>query len=722
MKHYMKTKSKSQYLFSVLFICSSLILNSTIVFAADVGAVPDIISLDEDSSITFDLLANDVPPLTSPIALVGLDQPKHGSLDWNDDNTVTYTPEANYNGSDSFNYSISNTTGASIVYNSYASITVRPINDAPIINDDNVDVNQDVYLNIDVLLNDEDIDDDVLDVAILSDPSHGSVELNANRSITYKPAFRYYGSDSFSYSITDAGGVTLSATVYITVNKTSDIIAYDDKVTTNEDEEIVIQVIQNDIEANGQTFFICYYETPKHGIVYDNGNETLLYVPDPDFNGVETFEYSITNSEQYSTAQVTVTVKPVNDAPDAVDDQVHVRKDAASSLNVLENDIDIDGDKIHIMSFTNPSHGKVSVNADNTITYTSNKDYLGIDTFTYTISDVNDVIDTATVTINVEDTKLFAISDQASTRPGKPVIITVLKNDESDDYSSLSVTEVKTPAHGKAIINSDDSITYTPQTDYTGQEIFTYTISDKSKFTSTANIIIQVVNSNPVAITDLARTRIGKAVTIDVLDNDKDGDSDTLALTTVSSPSHGTVVMNADSSITYMPQADYVGKDAFIYTIVDDYGASATGEVTVSVFDLILLKDNSLITNMNYPIDINVFGNDVMDELDMNTFEISEKPLHGIVTIHDDYTVTYTPDKNYYGPDSFTYSVRYHDGTITTSTIRILVIDSRNPETGNPQTGNLGLEITPIIFMAEFCIIMLWVCVVTKKHYKVKSV
>ncbi|MFC1980298.1 S8 family serine peptidase [Chloroflexota bacterium] len=178
-----------------------------------------------------------------------------------------------------------------------------------------------------------------------------------------------------------------------------------------------------------------------------------------------------------------------------------------------------------------------------------------------------------------------AQDDAATTDEDVAVIIDVLANDSDPDLDPLDVTAVSDPAHGTAAINFDDTVTYTPDAGYNGPDAFTYTISDGQGGTDTANVSVTVnpQNDHPVAQDDAATTDEDAAVIIDVLANDSDPDLDPLDVTAVSDPAHGTAAINFDDTVTYTPDVDYNGPDAFTYTISDGQGGTDTANVSVTV-------------------------------------------------------------------------------------------------------------------------------------------
>jgi VCBS repeat-containing protein len=217
-------------------------------------AVDDTATTPEDTAVVLNLVANDSDVDSSTLSIVSLSAPLHGSAVLNADGTVTYTPDANYFGTDSFTYRSNDgqTDSANVAT---VSITITPVNDAPIAVDDTATTPEDTLVVLDLLANDSDADSSTLSVVSLSAPLHGSAVLNADGTVSYTPDANYFGTDSFTYRTND--GQTDSAnvaTVSITITPLNDApIAIDDTATTPEDTAVVLNLVANDSDVDSST-------------------------------------------------------------------------------------------------------------------------------------------------------------------------------------------------------------------------------------------------------------------------------------------------------------------------------------------------------------------------------------------------------------------------------------------------------------------------------------
>ena len=187
-----------------------------------------------------------------------------------------------------------------------------------------------------------------------------------------------------------------------TVDNWQDPDANPDCATTPEDTPVVIDVLANDTDPNGDPLEVVGVPTAGHGTVAVNPDGTLTYTPDENYNGPDTITYTITDPDgNEATSTVDVTVTPVNDAPDAVDDTRTTPINTPIIIPVLVNDGDVDGDTLAVSAVGTSADGTVTLNGDGTVTFTPNDGFTGEATFAYDITDGAGGTDTATVTVSV---------------------------------------------------------------------------------------------------------------------------------------------------------------------------------------------------------------------------------------------------------------------------------------------------------------------------------
>jgi hypothetical protein len=649
-------------------------------------ALNDTASTNEDAPVTIPVLANDSDPEGNPLTVTAASA-VNGSVTINADGTISYTPNANFNGTDTITYTIGDGQGG--FSTATVTVTVNPVNDAPVAANDTASTNEDTPVTIPVLANDSDIDADPLTVTTAS-AANGVVTINADGTISYTPGANFNGTDTITYTISDGNGGTSTATVTVTVNPLNDPpVAANDAATTDEDTPVTIPVLANDSDVESDPLTVTAASAPN-GTVTINADGTISYTPNANFNGPDTITYTISDGQGgNSTATVTVTVNSMNDPPVAANDTASTDEDTSVTIPVLANDSDVDGDPLAVTA-ASAVNGSVTINPDGTISYTPNAHFNGPDTITYTISDGNGGASTATVTVTVNavNDPPVAANDTASTNEDAPVTIPVLANDSDPEGNPLTITAA-IAANGTVTTNPDGTISYTPNPNFNGTDTITYTISDGQGGTSTATVSVTVnpVEDPPVAANDIATTDEDTPVTISVLANDVDPDGDPLTVTTAMA-SNGTVTINADGTIGYMPNANFNGTDTITYTISDGNGGASTATVTVTVKavnDPPLVVGDTASTDEDTPVTIPVLANDTDADGDPLTVTAATG-ANGTVTINADGTISYIPNANFNGIDTITYTISDGNGGTATATVTVTVNPVADPPVDGTET------------------------------------
>ncbi|MCP4787289.1 MAG: tandem-95 repeat protein [Fuerstiella sp.] len=267
-------------------------------------------------------------------------------------------------------------------------------NVAPVANADSASTEINTAMIISVLSNDTDANGDILSFdQIVSNPSNGQVIVNASGTVTYTPDTDFLGGDSFTYTATDGVLSSNAATVSITVAPPNNVpLANPDSTTTDEDTDIIIDVLANDTDADGQLLTPSIVTQPENGAATVNVNGAITYSPDEDFNGTDSFTYRASDGIDDSIpATVSLTVTAVNDAPTAVADSYSVVFDSvlnvAAADGVLANDSDAEGAAITASLVSGTTDGTIVFNANGSFEYTPNAAFIGTDSFTYSASD-----------------------------------------------------------------------------------------------------------------------------------------------------------------------------------------------------------------------------------------------------------------------------------------------------------------------------------------------
>ncbi|EGQ9597553.1 tandem-95 repeat protein [Vibrio parahaemolyticus] len=737
-------------------------VNFTVAPVADI--VADSATVVEDTPTIINVLGNDT--FEGDDKVVSLDTnngPANGTVSVNPDGSVTYTPNDNYHGTDSFTYIV---TSGGVSESTTVNVDVTPVNDAPVAKDDTAVTDEDTPVTIDVLPNDTDVDGDKLSIESASVPKEqGTVEV-VNGKLVFTPAENFHGDAEITYTVSD-GALTDQATVKVTVNAVNDtpvvesnladqtlaedfttytidlntafsdvdnvdgeltfsvsgnsnvLVSIENGIATIsptadwngsetltftatdpsgesvsqtvdftvapvvdieadsadvvEDTPTIINVLGNDtFEGKDKVVSLDAENGPKNGTVIVNNDGTVTYTPDDNYVGKDTFTYVVTSGGVSESTTVTVNVTPVNNAPVAKDDIATTQEDTAVTIDVLPNDTDVDGDKLSIQSASVPeAQGKVEI-VDGKLVFTPAENFNGDAEITYTVTDgqltdeakvtvtVNPVNDAPTIKVDavesitedaVSTDTVVATLEVADTDTPEDQLTVSLENN-SNGYFVLVGDEVKLTQAGVDAVNNDEL----------NLKDLTISASVSDGVNPTANdsdsLVVNRVNDAPTvenAIADQVLSEDFDAYTIDLNEVFKDSDS-SLEFSVSGNNSIQISIVNGVATIT--PTADWNGKETITFTAKDPSGESVNQTVDFTVAPVVDIEADSADVVEDTPTIIKVLGNDTFEGGDqVVSLDTNNGPANGTVSVNPDGSVTYTPNDNYHGTDSFTYIV-----------------------------------------------------------------
>ena len=343
-----------------------------------------------------------------------------------------------------------------------------------------------------------------LSIVSVDYPIHGSITVDPQSSITYTPDLDYSGDDSFSYSISDDAGNTSSALVTVHVEVPNyPPQAHGDVAELFVDTDVIIPILANDNDPDGDNISLIAVAMPANGTINIMPDYSLHYVPNAGFVGIDSLTYQIADGRGgQDEASVLIHVDPVNQPPVAIEDNIEISVNSSILINMMANDADPDGGSIELIGYTLPVYGTVELNSDHSIHYTPNLNYIGPDSFEYTIRDDHGAQASASVLIDIVEINNppIAVSDNIDTDKDVPVIISPLSNDTDPDDDPIRLVAVTFPIHGNIAINPDLTITYSPHSGYTGTDSFSYTIDDFRDGTATTTVEIAVTEPSNVYV------------------------------------------------------------------------------------------------------------------------------------------------------------------------------------------------------------------------------
>jgi VCBS repeat-containing protein len=653
---------------------------------------PDTLTVAEDGSGGVNVLANDSDPDGNPLTVTVTGGPSNGATSVAG-GVVTYTPDAEFSGTDTFTYTACDPSAACA--STTVTVTVTPVNDPPGgLAGASYSTPEDAAVG-GTLPDTTDVDDATLTHSAVTQPSHGAVTVDPDGSFTYTPDANYNGPDSFTFQVCDAGGLCSQATATVTVTPVNDapVAAAPAAASTPEDTPIVSSVpAGSDVDGDGLAYALGSGAT--HGTVVVNPDGSYTYTPDANYNGPDSFTYTVCDAGPLcDTSSVTLSVTPVNDAPVAAGPVAASTPEDTPLAATLPAGSDVDGDALAYALGTGPAHGTVVVNPDGSYTYTPDANYNGADSFTYTVCDAGPLCDSSGVTLtvtSVNDAPVAAATATASTPEDTP-LTSALPTGSDVDGDPLTYALGTGATHGTVVVNPDGTYTYTPDAGYNGPDSFTYTVCDAASLCDTSGVTLTVTPVNDAPSTPAAVTFTTPQDTAHggTLPSATDPDGDALTYGTTTAPAHGSVTVGPDGTYLYTPAPGYSGPDSWGYEVCDAT-ACAGNTVSVTVTPAVVppvapvAEDDVATTAYGAPVVVDVLANDTVSGPAVVTLGGTPQGT----PVYDGGVLTYTPPSGFSGTDTFTYTVCDESALCDSATVTMTV----QPKPNTPPVADAGSD------------------------------
>ncbi|WP_243558036.1 tandem-95 repeat protein [Priestia megaterium] len=628
------------------------------------------ISTDEDTPVTNQIIATNVNG--NPLVYTIENQPINGVVTIDSDTGIfTYTPNANFTGSDAFVVYITDNLGGNAT--SSVIVTVIPINDPPIVPNYQLTTNEDTSVTSMVIATD--IDGNPLTYSLQNAPVNGIVNVSLDGMYTYTPNADFNGIDQFTVLVSDGQGGTAISTITITILPVNDPPVGPNEITivTPEETPVTSQIVATDPDGGVLTYAL--QDPPTNGVAVVNGDGTFTYTPNENYTGNDTFTVLISDpSGAFIVTNVLVTVTPVNDAPVVPDYAFVINEDTSLNSQVVATDVD--GNPLTYGLLAVPANGTVVVNPDGSYSYTPNENYTGVDSFNVVVSDGQGgtAISTITITIQpVNDPPVGPNEITIVTPEETPVTNQIVATDP--DGEVLTYTLQDPPTNGVAVVNGDGTFTYTPNENYTGNDTFTVLISDPSGAFIVTNVLVIVtpVNDAPVVPDYAFVINEDTSLNSRVVATDVDGNPLTYGL--LAGPANGTVVVNPDGSYSYTPNENYTGVDSFSVVVSDGQGGTAISTITITIQPVndppVGPNEITIVTPEETPVTSQIVATDPDGEV--LTYTLQDPPTNGVAVVNGDGTFTYTPNENYTGSDTFTVLISDPSGAFIVTNVLVIV-------------------------------------------------
>ncbi|MCC6561360.1 MAG: tandem-95 repeat protein [Xanthomonadales bacterium] len=647
------------------------------------------------------VLANDTDPdgdtLTASLAYPGNTcAPCHGRVSVRPDGGFTYTPDANFNGTDEFYYHARDRfTQAAL---GHVALVIAAVNDAPIPEDDTYRTREDEVLVAPepqgILRNDLEVDGDSLgDAAVVVAPNKGVVSLQPDGAFTYTPNANENGRDTFRYRVFDSTGLYAEDEVEVLITAVNDPpVALADAFELLQGQVLQVAVsdgvLRNDSDVDGPQLRAALIAPTQRGLVTLQPDGAFRYVPDAAFSGIDQFQYQIDDGlGALAVATVLLTVRPEDPTVTlAVEDDFYAFEAPGTVVpapGVLANDTHTGGGGITAAALIAPPVGTLDLRADGGFTYSAPEGYSGTTGFSY-VATVGSVSEVAYVTLDVlatDNHPPVAMADAYVMFEDRVLDSrasgSLLANDHDFEGADLAVELLDDVDHGVLAMTPGGHFTYTPTADFNGQDAFGYRVSDGALYSAPVSVSIDVYAQNdaPQAIDDLYQTEVGQALGVGsqqgLLANDTDVDGDVLVVELIDSPNLGQLLFQPDGSFTYQPLPGASGTEDLAYA-ASDGAARALARMRIQIrapgnHAPVALAD-SVNGDEDNLLPIDVLQNDVDPDGDALAILIEQQPTHGSAQIVGG-EIHYLPERDYHGSDRLRYAA--NDGALSSETVDV---------------------------------------------------
>ena len=478
-----------------------------------------------------------------------------------------------------------------------------------------------------VLGNDVDVEGGAMTAELLQTTTRGALTFNTDGTFNYTPNPNAFGTDTFTYRASDGSLWSDPTTVILTIvpGPNEAPVSQPESYSIAEDGVLTVPVgsgvLANDTDFEVDPLTAQQVVGPAHGTLALAADGSFVYTPDDDYFGADSFTYrAFDGLDRSAETTVSISMTAVDDIPTANNERYFAQVGqtlGVAAPGVLANDLNPDLGPATVTLIATTTHGTLSLAADGSFTYTPSAGFSDVDQFTYRMSDGEDNSNIATVTIDVGHRPVSA-ADSYNVAEDAPLAVSVgegvLTNDSDGDDDPITAVLVSPPAHGTLTLHSNGSFDYLPAGNFSGQDTFTYHVSDGDQISAPATVTINVTPSNdpPTAVADIYEAFSGTALVVaaadGVLANDVDVDGQTLSAVLIANVGQGSLTLNDNGSFTYTPDLDFSGTDTFTYRATDGTLFSPIRTVTFIVVPAALrVQINEIMYHPSSEIDAEEF-------------------------------------------------------------------------------------------------------------------
>ncbi|MEZ9648131.1 tandem-95 repeat protein, partial [Vibrio sp. 10N.261.52.C2] len=666
-------------------------------------------SIDEDGSIRLSqeqLLsqASDVEgdDLTASDLTVGGD----ATVVANDDGSFTITPDENFNGDIDISFDISDGTNT---VQASADLTVNPVNDLPVPQDQQFSVEEDgtlLFTDADLLTGATDIEGDNLTVeGVTYDGGDGILTDNGNGTYTFAPNENFNGDVNFGFDVSD-GTDTVSANIDVSVTAVDDApVSGDLAYSIDEDGSIRLsqeQLLSQASDVEGDDLTASGLTVGGDATVTQNDDGSFTITPDENFNGDIDISFDISDGTNTVQASADLTVNPVNDLPVPQDQQFSVEEDGTlifTDADLLTGATDIEGDNLTVEGVTyDGGDGILTDNGNGTYTFAPNENFNGDVNFGFDVSDGTDTvsanIDVSVIAVDdapVSGDLAYSIDEDGSIRLSQEQLLSQASDVEGDDLTASGLT---VGGDATVVANDDGSFTITPDENFNGDIDISFDISDGTNTVqASADLTVNPVNDLPVPQDQqfsIAEDGTLQFTDADLLTGATDVEGDNLTVEGITyEGTDGVLTDLGEGSYSFAPNENFNGDVSFSFDVSDGTD-TVSANIDVSVTpenDPPVAGSTSYTVNEDNSItisDAQLLATSSDIEGDVSIDSVTYSGSDGVLEINGNGTYTFSPNENFSGEIALDVVVADEDGATDSTTAGINVLEVNDPPVAGP--------------------------------------
>jgi len=668
-------------------VTDELTITVTCVQDAPIGGDETATTMEDVAVTTVNLLANNIDPDGDPISIGSTSSDVGGTVTLNGDGTITFLPPLNFNGTAVITYEVCDNAIPQNCVEDKVVITVTPVNDGPSQGNELVNSTPaNPADNVDITANNIDPESDPLVVNFpsgLTGTDGGIFVDNGDGTVDYTPPSPLYsGMDTLFYEVCDTGvpQICVNDTLVVNVTPNETPIGGNENDSGIEDTIFtgnIDELLDNNSDPEGDDLDVNLPTNSENGgSVSDNGDGTFSYDPAANFCGEDWIIYEVCDPYSCVNDTIFIDVACVQDAPTQGDETATTMEDTSvTTVDVLANNSDPDGDPLTIGNAMSDVGGSVNVNNNGSITYDPPANFFGTATITYEVCDnaipQNCVTDQVVITVTPVNDGPSQGNEYVSSTPSNPASgIDIIANNIDPENDPLLInfpSGMMGTDGGTFVDNGDGTVDYTPPSPlFNGMDTLFYEVCDTGVPQICVNdtlVITVAPNESPLGGNENESATEDTAFTgnvDDLLDNNSDPEGDDLHVNLpVSSENGGSIADNGDGTFTYNPPMNFCGADTIIYDVCDPFSC-----VSDSIFvEVACVQDapnqgneNETVAEDN-TVTIDATANNIDPDGDNVEIQSGVSSAGGSVTINGDGTVDYTPPADFFGMDTILYEV-----------------------------------------------------------------